>query len=166
MKIIKQKVEIVDLGAEKGIDILKKLERAGKTCYKSEANITEESCKTFLEMIIRKGHESVLEHHNITLRFITDRGVTHQIVRHRAGCSYSQESTRYCNYKDKDIEFILPIGLDVGDTTDQTIINKRMSLINAWMEAEKTYNDMLSYGATPQATLLLRVQRLRTLKCM
>lgn len=82
------------------------LERAGRTAYKSEDKITQESGRKFLASIIRSGHESVLEHFNISVRFICDRGVTHELVRHRL-CAYTQESTRYCNYQG-DVRFIEP----------------------------------------------------------
>lgn len=76
---------------------LYRIEEAGRTCYKSEDFITPESHGPFIRMLIKKGHESVLEHQSLSVRFITDRGVTHEIVRHRLA-SFSQESTRYCNY--------------------------------------------------------------------
>ena len=80
-----------------GAKILQKLERCGRVCYKSEDKITEGSAEKFIGMILKSGHESVLEHEKLTVKFICDRGVTHEIVRHRIA-SYSQESTRYCNY--------------------------------------------------------------------
>ena len=73
--------------------ILKHIELCGRTCYKSEKKITDESCRTFVQSIIKRGHEAVLEHFNITVKFICDRGVSHEIVRHRLA-SYCQESTR------------------------------------------------------------------------
>ena len=92
-------------------DVLKNIERAGRTCYKSEDKITDNSAEAFVRMLISKGHESVLEHEKITILFVCDRGVSHELVRHRIA-SFSQESTRYCNYtKDKfdgHITFILP----------------------------------------------------------
>lgn len=95
MKVINPTVII-----EEPIDgkaILARIERAGRTCYKSEERINSESSEKFIRMLLKHGHESVLEHETITVRIICDRGVTHEIVRHRIG-SYSQESTRYCNY--------------------------------------------------------------------
>jgi len=80
-----------------GQKILKNLEKYGRTCYKSEAKITSESAAQFIRNILKSGHESIIEHEKITVRMICDRGVTHEIVRHRLA-SYSQESTRYCNY--------------------------------------------------------------------
>ena len=79
----------------------KTIEAVGRTCYKSEDKITDTSCESFVGGIIKRGHEAVIEHYNITVRLINDRGVSHEEVRHRIA-SYAQESTRYCNYsKDK-----------------------------------------------------------------
>ena len=99
MKIIEPYVILED--KIEGSEILKKIEKIGRVCYKSENNITEDSAERFIKNIIKNGHESVLEHVSISVRVICDRGVTHEIVRHRIA-AYSQESTRYCNYsKDK-----------------------------------------------------------------
>lgn len=95
MKIIKPYVEICD--QIDGQEILKKIEKCGRVCYKSEGKIANGSAERFVANIIKRGHESVLEHISITLKFVVDRGVSHEIVRHRLA-SYSQESTRYCNY--------------------------------------------------------------------
>ena len=96
-------------------ELLKKIELCGRVCYKSEDKINEESTDKFIAGIIKRGHESVLEHVNISVRFICDRGVTHEIVRHRLA-SYSQESTRYCNYSqdkfDNEIIVIEPCFFD------------------------------------------------------
>jgi thymidylate synthase (FAD) len=77
--------------------VLRRIERYGRTCYKSEDRITEDSARRFVENLIAGGHLSVLDHEKVTVRVICDRGVTHEIVRHRIA-AYSQESTRYCNY--------------------------------------------------------------------
>ena len=98
-----------------GQEILKKIETCGRVCYKSEGKIEEGSAEKFVANIIKRGHEAVLEHASITIKFVVDRGVSHEIVRHRIA-SYCQESTRYCNYsKDdfgKEITFIIPNYLD------------------------------------------------------
>lgn len=78
-------------------EILKHIEKAGRVCYKSEGNIKDGSAEKFIKGILDRGHESVIEHFSLTVRIVCDRGVTHEIVRHRLA-SYSQESTRYCNY--------------------------------------------------------------------
>lgn len=95
VKFVEESVEILD--KIDGMEILKKIERAGRTCYKSEDLITNDSCMKFAEMILTRNHLSVIEHVSITVKFITGRGMTHELVRHRLA-SYSQESTRYCNY--------------------------------------------------------------------
>ena len=122
-----------------GAEILKRIEKAGRTCYKSEDRITEESADNFVRMLIERGHESVLEHESITVRFVCDRGVSHEIVRHRLA-SYSQESQRYVRYNG-DIEFINPRMPNV-------------KAYEAWQElcerAEETYRELLSYGVQPQ----------------
>ena len=80
---------------------LQLIERAGRTCYKSEDKITDESAKQFVAGLIKRQHEAMLEHSSLSIRFICDRGVSHELVRHRLA-SFAQESTRYCNYsKDK-----------------------------------------------------------------
>ena len=109
MKIIEPYIELED--KIDGQAILKKIEKIGRVCYKSENNITEDSAERFIKNIIKNGHESVLEHVSISVRVICDRGVSHEIVRHRIG-SYSQESTRYCNYSNdkfgNELTFIKP----------------------------------------------------------
>lgn len=94
MKIISPNVEI--LTPLDGQAVLQHIEQCGQ-CYKSEDKITESSAPAFVANIIKRGHEAVLEHFTITAKFICDRGVSHEIVRHRLA-SYCQESTRYCNY--------------------------------------------------------------------
>ena len=111
MKLIKPSYEILS-PIDKNL-ILQSIERAGRTCYKSEDKITEDSSEKFIKMLISRGHESVLEHEKLTILFVCDRGVSHEIVRHRICiCSFSQESTRYCNYaNDKfgnQITYIIP----------------------------------------------------------
>lgn len=95
MKIIPASYEI--LTPLDGAEILRTIERAGRVCYKSEGKITDGSAEKFARNIIKRGHESVLEHVSLSVRFIVDRGVSHELVRHRVA-SFSQESTRYCNY--------------------------------------------------------------------
>jgi thymidylate synthase (FAD) len=147
MKIIKQKAEILDLGANNGIDILKKLELAGRTCYKSEDRITDDSCVKFVRKLIELGHESVIEHHSITVRFICSRATTHQMVRTRLA-SYSMESQRFVNYgKTDDISFVLPIDLyDVKNNVD----NRYITWYHSLHEAERAYNQMIKVGAKPE----------------
>lgn len=103
MKIIKPKIEVEKFD---GIKIMKNIERACRTCYKSEGNIKEDSYKTLLKNCITRGHESVLEHEKITIRMICDIGVYKDLTRHRAGASYSIESTRYCVSGDTKLRFL------------------------------------------------------------
>ena len=108
MIVLKQKHEIMD--EINGEEIIKKIELCGRTCYKSESKITDNSAKAFVRNIIERGHESVLEHVSFTVRFVTDRTTSHQIVRYRLA-SYSQESQRYVKYAGRDIEFIKPLAI-------------------------------------------------------
>lgn len=98
---------------------LQHIELCGRVCYKSEDKITDTSAAKFVAGIIKRGHEAVLEHFDITVKFVCDRGVSHEIVRHRMA-SYCQESTRYCNYsKDvfgSEITVHLPLFPDGGHT--------------------------------------------------
>ena len=145
MKIINPSVKLED--SIDGQRILKKIERIGRTCYKSEGNITEDSAEKFVKNIMNKNHESVLEHVNISVRVICDRGVTHEIVRHRIA-SYSQESTRYCNYSNdkfgNELTFIKPIFSKEYDAGMYDTFEDTCRFI------EKRYFEMLENGATPQ----------------
>ena len=106
-----------------GGEILRRLEKIGRVCYKSEDKITDTSCEKFIGNLLRRGHESVIEHEKITVKVTCDRGVSHEIVRHRIA-SYSQESTRYCNYsQDKfggQLTFIRPCFWTESDPAYQT----------------------------------------------
>lgn len=115
------------------------LERAGRTCYKSENKITPESAPKFVAMICQRNHESVLEHASATIVFTTDRGVTHELVRHRIA-SFSQESTRYVKYKEA-IKVIEPLGL--------TKIQRDLWWASM-CEAEDNYMSMIHAGCTPE----------------
>lgn len=129
-----------------GKDLIRKIEKVGRTCYKSENKITSNSAEAFVSKLISLKHESVLEHEKITVRIICDRGVSHEIVRHRIG-SYSQESTRYCNYSDdrfgNEITCIIP-SFWKNDKPKMQIWEKAME------EAEKNYFELISLGSTPQ----------------
>lgn len=105
MKIINQSHEIISLHEQ----LLETIETAGRTCYKSEDKITPESAPKFVKMLRDRGHHAMIEFGDIIVRFTTNRGVTHEIVRHRH-CSFAQESTRYVRYDD-NMEFIKPVWL-------------------------------------------------------
>lgn len=110
MKIIKPWIEIERID---GKSIMKNIEKACRTCYRSENLITEESYKNLIKNCLNRGHESILEHEKITVRLTCDIGVYKDLTRHRAGTAFSIESTRYCNYSqnrfDNGIKFIKPI---------------------------------------------------------
>lgn len=156
MKIIKANAFIESTITQKeAMDII---ERAGRTCYKSENKITEGSAEDFIRNIIKRGHETVIEHVSITARVICDRGVTHEIVRHRLA-SYSQESTRYCNYSsDKFGNEITVIKPCFWEETDPKYITWKY----AAQVAERVYFDLLNAGATPQEARSVLPNSLKT----
>lgn len=148
MKIVKAGYEILTSISNGGIEELQHIERIGRVCYKSEDKITEggESAKKFVKMIIDRGHEAMIEHSSLSVKFIVDRGVSHELVRHRIA-SFAQESTRYCNYsKDKfgkEIAVIEPCFFSpLSDT--YTFWKKAME------DAESHYFSLLDGGAAPQ----------------
>lgn len=142
MDIIEPSVEIIDNVNQQAI--LTKLEKCGRTAYKSEDRITEGSAEKFIKAIIKSGHGSVLEHVHITVKFICDRGVTHELVRHRLA-AYTQESTRYCNYNNRGMTVIRPCYWTESDESSQISIWS-----NSMRESEKTYNRLIELGATPE----------------
>lgn len=141
-----------------GQKVLQKLELVGRTCYKSEDKITEDSAAKFVAGLIKRGHEAMLEHVSITVKFVTDRGISHEIVRHRLA-SYAQESTRYCNYsQDKfghELTFIIPDFLEYGSEGFK-IWKDEMK------QVEKTYFAMLEAGHTPQEARSVLPNSLKT----
>lgn len=139
-------------------DIYQRIERAGRVCYKSEGAITDASSGRFVEQIIRNGHESVLEHVSLTVKFTVDRGVSHEIVRHRIA-SYSQESTRYCNYSrdqfGKELTVIQPC-FWAEDSPAYQVWKEAMEA------AERAYFRLLEGGATPQEARSVLPNSLKT----
>ncbi len=141
MEIVKPWIKVENFD---GVKIMKRLEKACRTCYRTEGKITSDSYKKLLTNCISKGHESVLEHEKITVRFFSDVGAYKDLTRHRAGASFSIESTRYCNYsKDKftnNIKFIDPVF--ITDKKNYEIWKKAMENL------EKAYMEMANNGAT------------------
>lgn len=138
--------------------VLNTIERVGRTCYKSEDKMTEFSAEDFVRRLIKRGHEAMIEHGSVTLRFINDRGVSHEEVRHRIA-SFGQESTRYCNYsKDKfdgEVTYInIERGMELDATVSKLPFEVKLAIIHEWMvaclDAECHYLRMLELGATPQ----------------
>lgn len=149
MKIIKPTVTIPYID---GVSVMKNIERAGRTCYKSEV-LSNDSYKKFIKSIITRGHESVLEHEKITVRLVTDRGTMWDITRHRHA-SFSIESSRYCNYsKDKfgnEIKVIEPFFLkpDV-EVEDPVCWQPYLAWSTSVQEAEKSYFKILELATKP-----------------
>lgn len=134
------------------------IEYAGRTCYKSTDSITADSAKRFVKKIVENHHEAMLEHASMTVKFIVDRGVSHELVRHRLA-SFAQESTRYCNYsKEKfgqEITVIKPLYLKEG--TDAYGVWEI-----AMVEAEHAYFDLLDDNCTPQQARCVLPNSLKT----
>lgn len=150
MKVIKPTVEPLFFPDRETLYGL--IETAGRTCYQSE-KVEGDTTEKFIQRLMKRKHWSVLEHANLSIRIICDRGVTHELVRHRIA-SYSQESTRYCNYaRDKfggEIKFIdLATGFDY-DLSNPRDLAKYGIWARAMEDAEKYYMEMLEAGATPQ----------------
>lgn len=129
-----------------GQKMLEKIEKVARTCYKSEEKIQEGSAAKMVASLIKSGHEAMLEHASVTVKFVVDRGISHELVRHRLA-SFAQESTRYCNYSKDDfgseITFIIPEYLDY-----------KSAGWNTWKETMKACEDayfkLLDIGLTPQ----------------
>ena len=141
-----------------GQKILEKIEQVARTCYKSEGKIQEGSAAKMVASLIKSGHEAMLEHASVTVKFVVDRGISHELVRHRLA-SFAQESTRYCNYSKDDfgseITFIIPEYLEY-----------KSEGWNIWKEsmkqAEAAYFKMLDFGLSPQQARAVLPNSLKT----
>ena len=144
MKIINAGFQI--LSDINGMEMLKNIEYIARTCYKSEDMMTDLSAVKMVESLINRGHEAMLEHEKISVKFIVDRGVSHELVRHRMA-SYAQESTRYCNYsKDKfgnELTFISPCFWSKGSREYE-------EWYAAMNSAEDIYFELIDWGVTPE----------------
>lgn len=138
-----------------GLAILKKIELIGRVSYKSEDLITSESAGKFVKMLIDRGHESVLEHASITVKVITDRGISHELVRHRIA-SYTQESTRFCNYSKgkfgSEITVIMP-------TLQPDELREWQSTM---LCIEQSYKLLIEEGVSPQMARSVLPNSLKT----
>lgn len=145
MRLIKSKVEILD--NLNGEEIIDKIAKVARTCYKSEDNSTSERDRELVKRLIKSGHEAMIEFADITVKFTCSRAISHELVRHRL-CSFAQESQRYCDYsKDKfnhEITFIIPSWV-IDDHTD---VDKLW--VKAMQEAEHNYFMLQAQGCTPQ----------------
>lgn len=189
MKIIDPNIQVEEYNP---IKIMKNIERACRTCYRSEGLITDESYKSLIKNCINRGHESVLEHEKITIRMTCDIGVYKDLTRHRAGTAFSIESTRWCNYgKDKfdnEIKFIKPIFYKEswelanyeGSTMDEDeyksylwydcmedIENKYMAMSNAGCKPDEL-RMILPHSTAAQVTMTCNIREWRhilSLRC-
>ena len=156
MKIIEPNVELVD--DFDAAAVMRKIERAGRVCYKSEGNIKPDSAENFIRGIIKRGHESVIEHASVSFKIVCDRGVTHELVRHRLA-SYSQESSRYCDYSagkfGGELTFIKPCFWSEDD--------ENFLLWKETMAAlEKNYLTLRERGAKPEEARSILPNSLKT----
>ena len=123
---------------------LKHVEKCGRICYLSEPKDPEGSTDKFIRMLIKNGHESPLEHGGCTFKIVTDRAISQEVVRHRLA-SYSQESTRYCNYANgkfsREITVIESSGLAE---------NEAREWLDAMEHLERTYLLMIDSGMKPE----------------
>ena len=156
MKIIEPSVELIeDFDAAA---VMQKIERAGRVCYKSEGNIKADSAEKFIRGIIKRGHESVIEHATVSFKIVCDRGVTHELVRHRLA-SYSQESTRFCDYSagkfGGELTFIKPC---FWSDDDENFLLWKATMA----QLEKTYLAMRAAGARPEEARSILPNSLKT----
>lgn len=155
MKIIEPSVKLIN--APSYASLLSTIEQAGRVCYKSEDKIKEGSAEKFVRGIIKHGHEAVIEHGAVTVHITCDRGVSHEIVRHRLA-AYCQESTRYCNYsKDgfgNEITVVEPAAIPSGIPYS--------TWKKACEEAEYSYFTLLGLGCSPQEARAVLPNSLKT----
>lgn len=153
MQIVQAGYEILD--PLNGEEILRKIEKIARVCYKSEDKITEGSAEKMIRALVKSKHKAMLEHFSFSVKFICDRGVSHEIVRHRVA-SFAQESTRYCNYgKTGDVTFIRPLFFE-EDSVEMD------NWIDSCMKAEQLYNDFILIGRTPQEARAVLPNSLKT----
>lgn len=159
MRIIKPSFEILTPISDGGIKELQHIERIARVCYKSEDKITTDgsSAKKLIKMLIDREHEAMLEHGSISVLFICDRGVSHEIVRHRMA-SFAQESTRYCNYSKDKFENEIAV---IKPTFMEDEFSER-AWIDGCQEAERSYFDMLAAGDAPQIARSVLPNSLKT----
>nr|VFK33524.1 MAG: thymidylate synthase (FAD) [Candidatus Kentron sp. MB]VFK76254.1 MAG: thymidylate synthase (FAD) [Candidatus Kentron sp. MB] len=141
-----------------GHRLIRKIEAAGRTCYKSEGKATEGTAGTFIGRIISSGHESVIEHEKVTARFICDRGVSHELVRHRIA-SFSQESTRYCNYANDRFGNEITV-IEPCYWKDNNEMKERWR--HAMENAERHYFELIEHGAKPEEARSVLPNSLKT----
>ena len=149
MKLIKPSFEILNISGD-----LTTIEQAARTCYKSESKITEGSAEKLVANLLTRGHEAMLEFVDISVKIITDRGVSHEIVRHRVA-SYAQESTRFINYKE-GVTFIEPLSIENSPTRVQ------FGFRQALYDIEQKYKFLIENGLKPQDARAVLPNALKT----
>jgi thymidylate synthase (FAD) len=160
MKVIEPSYEILDPDPIDQNDILRSIEAAGRTCYKSEDKMSEHSHEELVNKFLSRNHLAMIEFGpSITVRFVCNRGFTHEMVRHRL-CSFAQESTRYCNYsKDKhgsELTVVKPpwIGASCAQLMNPDLTFHEDDPLEMWRSAmlkcEKSYIALVNAGKSPQ----------------
>lgn len=172
MKLIRPSFEIISPQEIDGREILKEIERVARTCYKSEDRITDDSAEKLVKQLISRGHEAMLEFGpSIAVKFVCDRGVSHELVRHRVA-SFAQESTRYCNYgKEDHISFIIPEWIDdeqiekvskLNENHCSEVFKTTLQWYATVSDSESSYKALLSHGWTPQQARSVLPNSLKT----
>ncbi len=167
MKLIKPSIEFIWMTPQP----LKTIERAGRTCYKSEEKISDNSAELFVQKLLDRGHDAMIEHASASYRVVCDRGVTHEIVRHRL-FSYAQESTRYCNYKG-GVTFIIPCWITLAEAEDVHYIqdcveadfnfaSPEADWLGSILDSALYYCDLLAKKWTPQQARSVLPNALKT----
>jgi len=175
MQIVKQSHKILKLDGE----ALQQIETAGRTCYQSQDKVTEKSAEKFVEMLQKRNHMAMIEFADMTVKFVTNRGVTHELVRHRM-CSFAQESTRYVKY-DGDMEFIKPVWCKdelIGKYNNDRILEnfhkmfpgpereaESIFVIDCF-SSERTYQQLLEYNWRPEQAREVLPNSLKTEICV
>jgi thymidylate synthase (FAD) len=161
MKVIKQSYKIMTPISDNN-EVLKFIEKIGRTAYQSADKITQTSSHEFVEKIIKMKHLSVIEHYSITVKIITCRSITHELVRHRI-CSFLQESTRYVNSSKVGCIFIIPCWIDEYDSdlilkcenfeelvNNSTLKDTSIIWLKQMLAVENDYNNLINLGLKPQ----------------
>lgn len=156
MKLVKPSIEIMS-GLQSSGETYMFIELCARNCYKSEEKITCGSAETLIKKLIKRKHWTPFEFWDVTVRFICDRGISHELVRHRL-CSFLQESSRYCDYGDGEVCFVIPYfcknitpGIYTGDnpgSNDWTDVE--MEWFNAVIVAEEYYQMLRQRELEPQ----------------
>lgn len=156
MKVINPSYEIL---SHPNVEDLKALEYIGRTCYKSEKHITDISAERFVKNLIDRGHEAIIEHAYVSVKFVCDRGISHEIVRHRLA-SFAQESTRYCNYTsdkfDNHITVIKPVFYDDTESVQYK------TWFDSCIQSEQAYFKLIANGSIPEEARCVLPNSLKT----